>query len=243
MLVIGLISDVHGQHGKAREILEALNPLVDLWLIAGDVGANYARPTGFSHKTFSNFHTQRRYEESVQRVFDLFDGLRWYVVPGNHDTPWLPVWDIPQNIDRKRVQIEGVGDLWGCGGVAPHCGLPYEWGMPNVPPTPNVSALKEQDPPTLALVHSPPFGVGDKVKTGEHVGSHELRTLYDSWDKTTWVCGHIHEDGGVHDQGKLVNASALGSPFAAHNVGLILIQDGEVMDTWYGDFERAKNFI
>lgn len=64
----------------------------------------------------------------------------------------------------------------------------------------------------ILISHGPPFGHGDRVTTGEHVGSRALANRIHVIRPLLTVCGHIHEAAGMYvvpDTTTLVNASIL----------------------------------
>lgn len=59
------------------------------------------------------------------------------------------------------------------------------------------------------LSHGPPYGIGDEVLEGRHVGSVATRDAILKYKPKIVVTGHIHEGWGVHELGdtKVINAS------------------------------------
>lgn len=63
----------------------------------------------------------------------------------------------------------------------------------------------------VLIVHGPPFGYGDKIESGDHVGCKELAyRLMDVRPRLT-ICGHVHTDPGVFAApwGTVVNAATM----------------------------------
>jgi len=57
----------------------------------------------------------------------------------------------------------------------------------------------------ILLTHTPPYGTKlDIIYTGEHVGSHGIRSLIEERKPLLAVSGHIHESRGVECLGKTV---------------------------------------
>jgi hypothetical protein len=50
--------------------------------------------------------------------------------------------------------------------------------------------------------HAPPYGTAcDRLRSGEHVGSRELRAFVEREIPDLVLCGHIHESRGVDELG------------------------------------------
>lgn len=145
-------------------------------------------------------------------------GLPLLFVPGNHDVPDVP---LEENVDRRRVELAGIG-VFGVGGSGPALlGFPYEWTDEELE---GIEA-PERD---LLLVHAPPAGTGlDVTDFGEHVGSRVIRDLAEETDGAL-VCGHIHESPGVERVGRCLcyNAGSLGAPYGRLQAGLLEMEPG-----------------
>jgi len=62
----------------------------------------------------------------------------------------------------------------------------------------------------IILAHQPPFGAGDDVGKGVHVGSKAILNWIERENPLYWLCGHVHEGNGEYEVGgtKVVNAAA-----------------------------------
>ena len=63
------------------------------------------------------------------------------------------------------------------------------------------------------MTHSPPYGFGDKISNGEHVGSKDLSNIIkENIGPEFHVFGHIHEDYGIRTEGEttFINAAFAG---------------------------------
>lgn len=142
-------------------------------------------------------------------------GLPLAFVPGNHDVPEAP---IPGNVDRRLVEIGGVG-IYGIGGAGPaRMGFPYEWSDERLAEL----SVPDRD---LLLTHAPPAGTSlDRTASGRHVGSREVRRLAAA-TRGALVCGHIHESAGLERLGDCLcyNAGALGGVFGRLQAGTLRI--------------------
>jgi Icc-related predicted phosphoesterase len=65
----------------------------------------------------------------------------------------------------------------------------------------------------IVISHSPPFGVLDKITSGEHVGSEILLKAIKKYGPRLVLCGHIHESAGEKKMGKtkVINLGCCGS--------------------------------
>jgi Icc-related predicted phosphoesterase len=60
----------------------------------------------------------------------------------------------------------------------------------------------------ILVTHTPPYGVLDKTRFGQHVGCEELARRVAELDLKLHVFGHIHEDYGVRMRGSLMSLNA-----------------------------------
>jgi Icc-related predicted phosphoesterase len=130
---------------------------------------------------------------------DTLDILRGIAVPvilvaGNHDNlaemqAAISGWPQPHLLHGSGVVIGGV----------PFFGLGYE--IPAANDSPWNQRLEEaeaeeqlaQCPQNAVLVtHSPPFGVADLQRNGEHQGSRAVRAVIERRRPRLALCGHIH---------------------------------------------------
>jgi Icc-related predicted phosphoesterase len=83
------------------------------------------------------------------------------------------------------------------------------------------------DETELLVVHGPPYGLGDQVYRGDHVGSPSLRERMDTLPSLrALVCGHIHE---AHSRGRVgavewVNAALVEDWQPEHDPELLSIE-------------------
>jgi Icc-related predicted phosphoesterase len=61
----------------------------------------------------------------------------------------------------------------------------------------------------IVLAHQPPFGAGDDIGGGVHVGSKAVREWIEKEKPAYWLCGHVHEGAGESEIGetKVINAA------------------------------------
>lgn len=60
----------------------------------------------------------------------------------------------------------------------------------------------------VLIVHGPPYGYGDKLERGEHVGCRDLANRLMEVRPRLTICGHVHSDPGIFAApwGTVVNA-------------------------------------
>jgi Icc-related predicted phosphoesterase len=100
---------------------------------------------------------------------------------------------------------------------APHQPWFYDWAF-NVQRGEELAKIwaKIPEDTDVLITHGPPFGYGDKVRSGERVGCEDLMKRIEVVQPKLHVFGHIHEDRGqwekTWDSGKttkFVNAASL----------------------------------
>lgn len=135
---------------------------------------------------------------------DTFDILRGIAVPvvlvaGNHDNlaemeAAMRGWPQPHLLHGNGAVIGGVSFF----------GLGYE--IPAASDNPWNQRLEEAEaeeqlahcPENAVLVtHSPPFGVADLQRNGEHQGSRAIRAAIEQRRPRLALCGHIHHAWGT----------------------------------------------
>lgn len=160
--------------------------------------------------------TFRGTKEEIQAFSSWFSGLphkHKIFVPGNHDlgferAPQLASALLP---GRTSVLIDSMIEING----VKFWGSPYQpefmgWGF-NCPRGEALRVHWDLIPEGIdvLITHSPPYGIGDVVPRGEHVGCEDLRDAVVRAKPKLHVFGHIHHSYGVYTPGvtKFVNAS------------------------------------
>ena len=64
-----------------------------------------------------------------------------------------------------------------------------------------LAKLKVSDK-SIIVAHTPPFSCGDKIYSGERIGSKSAYCWIEQRQPLVWICGHIHEDNSIHEIGK-----------------------------------------
>jgi len=125
-------------------------------------------------------------------------------VAGNHDFPFAKVSTkearaLLKNatyLENSGMEIKGV-KFWG----SPWQPEFFNWAF-NLPRGPQLAEIWAQIPhdTDVLVTHTPPYGILDRINTGEHVGCEDLRRALQRVKPKIHVFGHIHEDRGVVEQ-------------------------------------------
>jgi len=99
-------------------------------------------------------------------------------------------------LENSGVEIDGV-KFWG----SPWQPEFFNWAfnLPRGRRLAEIWALIPDDTEVL-ITHTPPYGILDRVDSGEHVGCEDLRRALQRVKPKVHVFGHIHEDRGVVEQ-------------------------------------------
>jgi len=126
-------------------------------------------------------------------------------VAGNHDAPFANVTSKEAGVllknatcylENSGVEIGGV-KFWG----SPWQPEFFNWAfnLPRGRRLAEIWALIPDDTEVL-ITHTPPYGILDRVDSGEHVGCEDLRRALQRVKPKVHVFGHVHEDRGVTPQ-------------------------------------------
>ncbi|MEM0066126.1 MAG: metallophosphoesterase family protein [Sulfolobales archaeon] len=190
MLTALLLSDIHGRVSMLKKIVKKGE--YDIAFVAGDI-SNYSGGA---------------YREVLET---LSGGVPLTVaVPGNVDPPEVVDLGIDnvlvihkQLVEVKNLYVAGAG-----GGI----GFPF-WGIPYLAELHMASFMRdlekavEHGPRVLhvLITHTPPSMTNlDRVYSGEHVGSKNIREFVETRKPLLHVCGHIHESRGMTKIGETV---------------------------------------
>ncbi|WP_048148328.1 metallophosphoesterase [Palaeococcus ferrophilus] len=182
-----VVSDVHGNVGKAERLVERLmGEEFDALLIAGDI-------------------THFRGRESAEKVLNAFEelGKPMLAIMGNCDG--RDVLDLLEergiSVHDRRVELGGVG-IVGFGGsnITPFSTI---WEFDDGAILESLSRnYRDGD---VLLLHTPPYGTkADRIYSGRHVGSKGVRDFIKERQPPLVLCGHIHEARAVDSIGKTV---------------------------------------
>jgi len=182
-LRIVCLSDTHCQTNSIDV------PNGDVLIVAGDVCLN------------GREHERQGFDEFLGRLphkHKLF-------VAGNHDVPFANVTSKEAGVllknatcylENSGVEIGGL-KFWG----SPWQPEFFDWAF-NLPRGRQLAEIWAQIPndTDVLVTHTPPYGILDRVDSGEHVGCEDLRRALQRVKPKVHVFGHVHEDRGVTPQ-------------------------------------------
>lgn len=229
------IGDIHGEIERLNLVLDAIQELKpDLVFLVGDIGPNYY-PFGNKPPTAVN---EARWVSQTEAVLDLvadkigttnYGERKVFAVWGNHDAKHK-ITDPFRNWRIEWPELKPYGEITGFGGAQDHFGFPNEW---------NEDRLRACDYPDfrnakIALTHAPPFGILDKTKDGDVVGSVLILEQITKSQVSLHVFGHVHEAVGIQKIGKrtFVNAGSLGAPYGKAQFAVCESEDLENWNCW-----------
>jgi len=191
-----LLADIHGRTTSLRQTLMRVRDIEGV-LVAGDITS----------------YTGTHWDEVINLLSEWCEdnGCTAYVVPGNADPKTI------MRVKKEKVKILHIAlepfPPYVIGGIGGGLGFPF-MDIPrlnDVELTLYVKRFISSYGPGLApyswilLTHTPPYGTRlDILYTGEHVGSHGIRSLIEEKKPLLAVSGHIHESRGIECLGKTV---------------------------------------
>jgi len=183
-----LLSDIHDNEGMLERILRAEE--YDIIVISGDF--TYYRDLDYVVGVI----------ERVSRFSDV------YFVPGNCDPRGLLATENIGEAKNLHLKIYDVGEFY-IGGVGGSNITPFdtriEFTERQIYEMLEIYRARREILDRLVLVtHVPPYGTLDKLASGVHVGSIELRRFVDEYSPLAVVSGHIHESLGIVEIGDTV---------------------------------------
>jgi Icc-related predicted phosphoesterase len=173
-----------------------------------------------------------RGHEYELEIFDRFLGQLPHkhklLIAGNHDWPIAyagaeAMKDLIKNaiyLEDSGVEIDGV-KFWG----SPWQPEFFNWAfnLPRGPKLAEMWALIPKDIDVL-ITHSPPYGILDRIYSGEHVGCEDLLAALQRIRPKVHVFGHIHEGYGVLKQNgtTFINASVCDERYRPFNAPIVI---------------------
>lgn len=214
------VADLHGN-------LPPIPEDCDVLLIAGDICPDFP-PMKARHWDFVDKTGQRQAKWLATDFREWLQPLikrpgRVIAVWGNHDFvgeyPWL-VPKLPWTLLRDTgttIMLPGLVPvrIWGTPWVPTLTSWAF-YGNPDF-----LSGRADSIPAHLNILmsHGPPFGVGDRVLRGEHVGDPALAEAILRARPVATICGHIHEARGDYDleDCRVLNVSAVDAQYKLYD--------------------------
>ena len=213
-MIIDCISDLHGYYPK----LEG----GDLLIVAGDLTATDKQAQ------YLDFRDWLRAQNYKKKVF----------IAGNHDgciekglfffnDEWMGAeYLCDSGTEFERLKIWGSSWTAQFPGINPHCCAFTVKYSSHTDDNLNEHWKKIPIDTDILITHSPPYGILDKTKKGEHVGSGCLLNKSMCISPKLHVFGHIHECGGKMidtNVTKFVNASIVNEHYEHMNKPIRII--------------------
>lgn len=179
-----LLTDIHGNTENLEKILDRED--YDSILCAGDL---------------SDANEFDDYEENLESVLDTFNkkGKLTKAIPGNMDpeeTCVRRLIDHRLNLHKKIASFEKFEAVGFGGGNTPF-NTPFEPDGSQIKNAISTLYDRMTDDTLIAVVHQPPKNTKVDIADGEHVGSQEVRELFEENHFDLVVTGHIHESRGI----------------------------------------------
>lgn len=186
MTRIGLTADLHGSLPELDEMEKC-----DVLVIAGDICPDYMGDKSRDQKQLK--WLEREFKEWLYTV----DADEIIAIGGNHDfvfektflTPNLP-WTYLQDEMHTAHGLNFYGTPW-----VPRL---KQWAFYATDGELRARARRIPDNVDVLITHGPPYGYGDRVTYGDHVGEPGLTDELLRINPLLVVTGHIHEDYGHH---------------------------------------------
>ncbi|MET1128735.1 MAG: metallophosphoesterase [Thermoproteota archaeon] len=193
------VADIHGDVGLSRLIAGRANERCDVLVVAGDLA-----PWGDWRKGVDAYAALSKFSGDI------------VVVLGNSDPPelleGLRAFSQTVVLLEDSTVISGVA-FAGVSGASPE-------KSPSLYPVSEselyerlklayLEALRRNPEVVVTISHVPPYGVLDRARTGQSIGSEGIRRFVEEMGPTVHICGHVHEAAGVAKLGStlVVNAS------------------------------------
>ncbi len=190
-----VLSCIHNQIDALSKILDKVNPKdIDLIICNGDFTDMFYNPSDLDQIDMC--------ELIIEKLLVLRKPI--LAIPGNHD-PYetLDVFDDYNiNLHERSKEFGGLRFV-GFGGATTPFNTIFEPSEEDIEK--GLGKFKEKIKKGVLVVHNPPKNTKcDKITTGEHVGSPNIRKFIEKDRPLFVVCGHIHEAESVDKIGDSV---------------------------------------
>lgn len=173
--------------GNCRDVTPDLLPKGDMLLIGGDLA-------GWGSL------------EELEEVNDWLGTLDYkykVIVAGNHDqalrtTDGHKLFTNATYLENELVEIEGLRIFGSPANEMNQYRYNGDWAFCD-PAFIELSAVLLPEDVDIFLTHGPVYGFVDKVRSGNSVGSREMRSAVLKKKPKYVVCGHIHEAHGIEE--------------------------------------------
>jgi Icc-related predicted phosphoesterase len=173
--------------------------------------------------------------DDATRAIELWRPLahRLLAVAGNMDSPAIDtrLAELGVSIHGRGVVVDGVGFAGASASPFTPLHTPYEIDDREFAASAARGLAQIHGCPVRILCpHAPPHGTEcDRIRSGEHVGSPELRWLVEHEQPDLVLCGHIHESRGEDTivATRIVNPG----PVAAGHCAVVDVDEDELSVT------------
>ena len=153
------------------------------------------------------------------------------LIAGNHETTFDPakpefdpgIRDLIQGVsylENTSVEIEGL-KIWGSPYSSEYC----NWAF-SLKTAEDAEAMwaRIPDDTDVVLIHGPPYGIGDELFNGSHVGCRALLARLMKIQPRLVVSGHFHAGYGLRQVGKttFVNAACVDVGYTTVNQPIVV---------------------
>ena len=212
-----VIADIHGYSKETFGFFDKIKENPDVVICPGDFTDMFSNNQGLSQYEIA--------ELVLQKLLSFNKPL--LCVPGNHDP--YEITDLfneyGTNLHGKRRTLNGFSFV-GFGGAATPFRTIFEPTEEEIREGLSPFAAKTSKN-TILVVHNPPKNTKlDRIETGEHVGSQEIRRFVERAKPLLVISAHIHENNGTDRIGE--TTLFYPGPFYEGNYGIVRITKNKV---------------
>lgn len=169
-----------------------------------DKAREYIRLHRLAHKTML------RTMDSLASLLSEFPEKKTLVLPGNYDIDLRGTPLDARNLHKTCIEFSGlrIAGYGGAGVTTP--GIPEDLAV-KYREAPSGGRLQSEPrdflsetKPDIAVIHMPPFGVFDRLRSYGNIGSVGVRDYAEQLSPPVVLCGHMHENWGVVAKGGTV---------------------------------------